>query len=97
MERTLKDQVDPGARVLTTSNVLLPGTSAEQKTMNRYRSMTTLGQTANDYNIVTGQNIGNPLPNYNKKMMHPAQYNPVGIPTTTRNVLQSIAEKNMFK
>jgi len=66
--------------------------------MNRYRSMTTLGQTANDHNIVVGQNIAIPLPNYNRKMMHPAQYNPQsGVPTTTRNVLQTIAEKNMFR
>jgi len=29
MERTLKEQADPGARTLTQSNVLLPGTSNE--------------------------------------------------------------------
>jgi hypothetical protein len=59
--------------------------------MNRYRSMTTLGQTANDFKITQSQNnIFNPLPEFNRKLQHPAEFQGGRGSTnnmTTRNVL----------
>lgn len=72
-------------------------------TLGRHRSQTTLGDAAHNFEITHKSPIWNPLPNYNRNMYNPIGYNSSasigmgGPPSTTKNVLQTMAQNNILR
>ncbi|CDW79763.1 UNKNOWN [Stylonychia lemnae] len=65
--------------------------------MSRYRSQTTLGDAANVFEITHKNPIWNPLPNYHQRVFNPISYNNnTMVPSTTKSVLQTMAQNNIF-
>jgi len=56
-----------------------------------------LGDAANVFEITNKNPIWNPLPNYHKRLFNPITYNnSTLVPTSTKSVLQTIAQNNIF-